>query len=146
MKAFKENRFTENLISLFKYALAIFMMLIGVLTCIGPLTPMDGALGYIYSTRASLIIFGVIFFVCGAMLLYGKVRRSRKWTGLGLFYIFICFLFATLLNAVAYSFAPGYYLGNLVFTIVVGALWLRWKLKTEYINPKHFIAEIKELT
>lgn len=104
----------------------------------GELTPMDGALGFLYETRASLVFFGILFACSGLMLLYGKWRRSRKWTGRGLMFIYCEFLFATIINGIAYNWVPGYWVGNAVATAIVAALWLRWKFKTEYVNPRHF--------
>lgn len=139
------GKILETAISIFKYLLALFMMLAGVLTAIGPLTPMDGALGLIYSTRISLVTFGIIFFLSGAALLYGKIKRCRKWTGWGLMAIYCCFTFATLLNFIAFGVAPSEWLGNAIGMVVVGALWLRWRFKTEYINPNHFAKDIYKL-
>ena len=133
----------ERLISAFKWLLALFMILAGILTMFTPLTPMSGVLGYIYSTRISLVIFGIIFSSCGGMLLYGKMRRSRVWTGRGLMGIYLCFTFATLLQGVAYGWHPGYWANNLIMALITGALWLRWRLKTAYIDPRHFYDEPK---
>ena len=137
----------ENVISGFKYLLSVMMMGSGILTTIAPITQVDGALGFIYSTRISLVFFGIIFFICGLILLCGKIRKSKKWTGKGLLYIYLCFLFATLINMAAFGFFPvGHWIGNLIFAIITGLLWLRWKFKTEYVNPNHFHTDIQELT
>lgn len=139
------RRFIENAIGGFKYLLAVFMMYVGVLTAIQPLQTFNGALGYIYSTRITLVIFGIIFFLSGCALLYGKIKKSRKWTGRGLYAIFLIFVFATILQAIAYHFAPGYWFSNFVFAVITGALWLRWKLKTEYVNKHHFVDDIVDI-
>jgi hypothetical protein len=133
------QKFIENAIGAFKYVLAVFMMYAGVTTAFGPLHPLSGQLGFLYSTRIWVVIFGIVFFFSGLTLLYGKLKRSRKWTGRGLFAIYTCFLFATVLNALTYHFNPGFWVANLVGTLITGALWLRWKFKTEYFNRRHFI-------
>lgn len=129
------KKYLENFLSVVKYLLAGLMILAGIMTAFGPLTPMDGALGFLYSTRASLVMFGIVFFLCGATLLYGKIKRNKKLVGIGLMSIYMCFLFAGLLNAIAG--AP--WIPNLAFSIVVGALYLRWKYTRSYVNPNHFI-------
>ena len=132
----------ERVLGAFKYLVAILMMVSGFTTALSPLQPMDGRLGYIYGHRESLIAFGVIFFLSGFALFYGKIRRSRKWTGRGLFAIFNCFLFAGILNTLALGFPST---ANFVAAVVVGGLWLRWKLKVSYLNPNHFVRDIEQL-
>ena len=140
MKKFKRTilKITETGISWFKYALAVFMIIEGFLTMCAPTESVHGALGFIYSSRISLVILGFIFVVSGSILLYAKIRRSRKWTGRGLLAVYLCFLFATIIQAVAYSGVLSAWVGNLLFTMIVGGLYLRWKYKTEYINPNYF--------
>lgn len=135
----------EKGLGAFKYALAVFMMYAGVATCIAPLTPASGSLGFLYSTRISLVIFGIIFFISGFMLFYGKVTKSRYWTGKGLLAIYLCFVFATVLNFIATTGTAGFWMPNAIAAIITGALWLRWKFKTEYINPHHFREDIRKL-
>ena len=106
-----------------------------------PLTPMSGVLGYIYSERITLVVLGLIFSSCGAMLFYGKMRHSRKWTGRGLMCIYLCFVFAALIQGIAYGWHPPYWVSNMIMALITGALWLRWRIKTAYIDPRHFYNE-----
>ena len=136
----------EYAISGFKYLIALFMILSGVLTAITPVEPASGALGVLYSSRLILVALGAIFAYCGGMLLYGKIRKSRKWTGRGLMAIYLCFVFAVLIQLSAYGFGdPSQWVGNLIASIIIGALWLRWKFKTEYIKTNHFRDDIRHL-
>lgn len=134
----------ERALSAFKYLLAIFMMVAGVTTAIGPIAPAGGDLGWLYATRHALVLFGSVFFLSGASLLYGKIRRSRKWVGRGLMYIYLCFVFAACLNAMAWGLGvPTAWAGNLLMSVVVGLLYLRWKFKTEYVDPLHFTRDLE---
>jgi hypothetical protein len=131
-------KWSERFIGAFKYVLAGYMMLAGALTTVAPGDPrVQGAMQAIYTSRISLVIIGLVIFLAGLILLIGKIKRSRKLVGRGLWAVYCCFVFATILNFLAYH-DPSYWVGNLVMAIVVGALWLRWKFKTEYVNPKHF--------
>lgn len=121
------------------------MIISGITTAFGPLTQMNGAFGYIYSTRITLVAFGIIFFCCGVALLYGKIRKSRKWVGRGLMSIYLCYLFATFLQGFAYHWIPGFWVTNAIMTVIVGFLFLRWKFQTEYINPKNFTQDVVQL-
>lgn len=133
----------ERGIGAFKYLVAGYMMLAGLLT---PFMGIDGtSLGILYENLISLTIIGLIIFASGAMLMWGKVRKSKVWTGRGLMWVYMCFLFAAAINYVAFSGAPETWVSNLVMGIIMGALWLRWKFKTQYINPNHFKRDIEEL-
>jgi hypothetical protein len=126
----------EGSLTVFKFIIAIFMMVAGVMTCFGPLTPMDGALGWVYQSRIALVSFGVVFFLSGLTLFYGKARRSRRWTGHGLMAVFCCFWFAAILETIADN-SVSY--GNFIAALILAALYLRWKFKMTYINPRHFL-------
>jgi hypothetical protein len=138
------HKWSERLIGAFKYVIGGYMMLAGALTPFQ--TDPSTKLGWIYSSHYSLTVLGIIVFVSGAALIYGKVRKSKKWTGKGLLWIYLCFLFATIMNFVAYAGDPTYWVGNLVAGLITAALWLRWKNKTEYINPNHFTRDIAKIT
>lgn len=129
----------ERALGAFKYLVAVFMMFAGVLTATGPLHPRgDGSLGFIYASRIALAAFGIWFFVSGAVLFYGKIRKRRLATGWGLLLIFNCFFFSGILNTSAAGFFD---YGNFIAAGIMGALYLRWRFKTAYVNPRHFVSE-----
>ena len=130
---------------MFKYLLAIFMIVVGVYTALLPLEPAAGQLGFIFAHRISLIAFGAAFAGSGLTLLIGKIKRSRRLTGKGLLAIYLCFVFGGILNGMSFDWALASWLPNILASLVVGALWLRWKMKTEYIDPKHFVDDYDEL-
>lgn len=138
------RKFRERAIGAFKYILAIFMMYAGVTTALSPTQSVPGSFGFVYSSRISLVIFGIIFFISGSILLYGKIRRSRRWTGKGLLLIYLCFLFATLVNGISLGGNPSVWVYNFFGTIITASLWLRWKFKTEYVDRKHFVDDLIE--
>lgn len=134
----------ERAIGGFKYLIAGYLMLSGAFTAFGPGDPSVSAMHGLYTNHISLFILGSLIFLSGFTLLVGKLMKSRKWTGRGLFAVYLCYLFATILNFIAYSGDPALWLGNAIGFIVVGALWLRWKFKTEYVNPRHFRDDVNE--
>lgn len=135
----------ENAIGFVKYVIAALTIFGGITAILTPLTPLSGPLGFLYGTRVGLVLFGLLTIACGLALLYGKVRKSRKWTGIGLMACYCCFLFATLIQISAFGFHPAYWAVNGTLAILSGALWLRWKFKTAYINPNHFRKDIAKL-
>lgn len=134
----------EHTLSGFKYLIAISMLFSGVITAFGPTTAVAGSLGIIYSSRVSLVILGIIFFLSGCALLYGKIRKSKRWTGYGLMAIYCCFIFAALMNGVAFGFQNyGVWVWNAGIGFIMGMLYLRWKFKVSYLNPRHFQRDIE---
>lgn len=126
--------FWERATGVLKYAIAIYMMVAGLLTpWFAGLETTN--LGWVYSNPWSLLTLGLIIFACGLWLFIGKVRKNRRQTGQGLMACFCCFLFAGVLNSVALAtFDPG----NFIAAAVLALLYLRWRFKTAYIDPNHF--------
>jgi hypothetical protein len=138
--------YAEHAFSVLKYAIAGLTIVAGVGAMVAPLTPMPAPLGFLYGTRVGLVLFGALTVSCGFSLLYGKATRSRQWTGRGLMACYMCFVFATLIQGLAFAWDPGTWVANAIFALITGALFLRWKFKTSYIDPNHFRKEIEELT
>lgn len=139
----EREKFIENSLGALKWVLAVFVMYIGVMIAIGPLTPIEGILGVLYSSRLFVVTYGAWTFLAGAALLYGKWQKSKKWTGVGLFNIYLNALFACIINGFAHSWSLDSWPIAAVFALITGLLWLRWKFKTEYINPNHFRREVR---
>lgn len=132
------QKYGEMALIIVKYLLVGVTFFGGITTMFSPVTPAAGALGLIYSSRITLIILGVIIMGCALALLYGRLRRSRVWTGRGLMAVYCCYFFAALLNGAAFGWTPDAWLPNMLLAFIAGILWLRWKFKTEYIDPQHF--------
>lgn len=132
------KKWSSRLISGFKWILSIFMMYAGISTAISPIVPIEGTLDFLYNSRTMLVLIGIAFFVSGAILFYGKWRKKRKATGIGLMAIYLCFVFATILQAIVYAGDPAAWISNFIVSMITGALWLRWKFQTEYVDPKIF--------
>lgn len=138
---FREPLWFERLLGGLKYLVGFYFMLNGALAPFlgGDVTD----LGWLYSHPIPLTIFGIIIFVSGAWLVYGKIRKSRKRIGEGIMATFLCFLFFGVLNTLAYGIAGGG--ANFIAAVVMGLLYLRWRFKTAYIDPRHFAKDVEEL-
>lgn len=137
----KPSKWGERILGAFKYLVAVYMMVAGVIT------PFIAAVdtrhfGWVYSSKWSLICLGLIIFLSGLWLFLGKIRKRRKQTGQGLMAVFCCFLFAGMLNSVAFGALDS---GNFIAALVMGLLYLRWRFKTAYINPDHFLDDAQGL-
>lgn len=115
-----------------KYILAVFMMYAGIMTTMLPPEP-SSRLGFIYESRVSLVVFGIIFFLSGLTLLVGKIKKWRRVEGWGLMANYLCFFFAFILNWVGLGWGAAW--GNLIVAVVVAGLYLRWKYHIFYYEP-----------
>lgn len=109
-----------------------------------PVTPLDGVFGLLYGSRVMLVIAGLVIFASGAFLFYAKFKKKRRLTGPGLMAVYLCFLYTATLNLITHQYFL-YWLTDLIACTVAAALWIYWKLQTEYINPKHFRSDIVDI-
>lgn len=126
------RRAVTNILSAFKYLLGAFMMYAGIVTMF--VTPDSGLEpGFVYESRFVLALIGTAFFISGLTLFVGKLTKMRRTTGHGLFMVYSCFLFATLLTLFTYGFMDA--VPNLIGMLVSGGLYLRWKYHIYYYDP-----------
>ena len=123
------------------YLLAVFMVIIGLETALTPLEPRGGELGFIFGNRVPLVMFGLWFSSSGAALFYGNLKKRRRVVSWSLMSIYLSFLFGAVISGVASDWHILAWLPNFIASLSVGALWLWWRMKTEYIDLK----EIREL-
>ena len=126
------RRVVTIVLSVSKYIIAVFMMHAGIATVF---TREDLAAepDFIYESRGVLVTIGVLFFTSGLTLFMGKLTKMSRIIGHGLFMVYSCFLFASLLSWFSFGFVHA--LGNLTATLVVGGLYLRWKYHIYYYDP-----------
>ena len=138
--------FWERCISAFKYFMGVSLMVNGFTTAFF-VEPDNGivAMEWIYHSKITLIIFGFIIFCVGATLFFGKIFKRRKAVGWGLMGAFCSYLFATVVQYIAYAGAADAWVVNAILTVVMGLLYLRWRFKTAYIDPNHFRDEAERL-
>lgn len=122
------KRVLARVLSGIKYLFAAYMMIAGVLTCF--MSPTPSKLGFFYSTRATLVVIGVIIFLSGLTLMVGKIKKNRELTGHGLFAVYLCYLFAFFLNWYALGWWAAW--SNGICAVILGALYIRWKYQILY--------------
>lgn len=131
--------------SVLNYILGFFMVVVGIATAISPLVEPTAALGFFLSHRYVWVAVGAIFSLCGGMLLYGKFAKKRVWVQRGLMAIYLCFVFSAIVNGYGAHWQLGAWLGNAIASVIVGILYLRYRARTAYINPRQFERDIDGL-
>ncbi len=128
------KRIVSFLLSIFKYIVAVFMMYAGVATAwMVTEHEHDPRLGFIYNHHWSLVLLGVIFFLAGAVLFWGKVRKKRRTIGHGLMATYLCFLFGAII--VWYADGVVAAVPNSIAALITAGLYLRWKYHIYYYEP-----------
>lgn len=132
-------------LSIFNYALAIFMVIVGVATAFQPLLDPTNNLGFLFSHRFAWVTMGGFFCAVGGTLLYGKIRKRKKLVEYALMTIYLSFLFSGVLNGYAFGWAVAAWLPDLIASLVVGADYVHYRFVTAYLDPKTFEADIDGL-
>lgn len=98
----------------------------------------EGLLVLVFGGQVALYFYMVWFTLLGVGLIYSKVRRKKKLHKHVLMAMYLTTIYTASLTIALF----GFHLVGIIDDIVIGTLtawfWLRWKLLTEYINPKDF--------
>lgn len=137
----RPSKWGERILSAFKYLLGALTIFGGIKLILSNPSVVPGALGSLYGSEWGVVCFGVLAVLAGLTLILGKAFKNRHMTGLGLFFMFLIYLFSFVLNSIAFG-AP--HIENLVFTVICGSLYLRWRFKTAYYDPDHFIDDAQQ--
>lgn len=116
---------------MFKYLIAVSMMVSGVTTILADPIP-ESNLAIIYETKATLVVFGIIFFVLGVALFVSKLFKWKRIQGWSLFGIYVSYMFAFFSNWIGLGWDSAW--GNLILAIIMGGLYLRWKYHIYYYD------------
>jgi hypothetical protein len=125
------RRVISAFLSGFKYLIGVFMMIAGVDTMRAPVDP-GSDLGFLYESRVALVIYGIIFFASGLWLVVAKIVHCNRHVGWSLMAIYLCFLYAGILNCAADGMEAG--CPNLIAAMILGGLYLRWKYHIFYAD------------
>lgn len=134
----------DKILPWFKYPLAIYAVVSGLATSFRVPVPLEGLFGLLYGSRPVLIISGIIITISGLILMYGRFKRRRKIVGLGLMLIYISFLYTGTLNLLTDQIFI-YYVTDFMAAALAAGLWIYWRFRTEYIQPRYFRADLIEI-
>lgn len=94
--------------------------------------------------EVAIKVYGLAFFATGVLLLIAKWFKQKalhKWI---LFTMWLTCVYVFALSSALTGFNWDQWL-TVVCALASSAAWLRWKLKTEYIDPKEFNEELATL-
>lgn len=108
------------LVSAIEYLMSIYMMLGGYGTALNSNAPysnqysFDGTLAHIMSAQPSLVLFGLIIFTGGFLLMYCKIRKDWAGQRQALYSIFFINTFVLLLEILIFGVSPVEWIESLV--------------------------------
>lgn len=134
----------DKLYSAIEYALAALWIYGGINSFFAnPLTG-PSAIFKLLAGQEAIYAYAILFFLTGAALLAAKLLGLKKWHRISLATMYLTCLYVLIL-----SYLLGVLSAGSLITVLAGVAaavcWVRWKLKTEYVDPDYFSAELEEL-
>jgi len=134
----------EKLFSALEYALAALWIYGGINSFFA--NPLSGP-SPIYELLAgqeAIYFYALLFFVNGALLVYAKVFKKKK-----LHLVSLAGMYLTCIYVLILSYLLGVLSLGSLLTVAAGVAaavcWMRWKFRTEYLNPEQFRESLNDL-
>lgn len=138
------RKFKDYLAHFLEWALVALFALGSIQTIGAPPLTGEGFLVVWLGGEAALIVYGVWFGAIAVWLALSKIFRWKQAHKNALAAIYLTTIY-TFSLAWAIFGLDWSLIDDVVVGVVAAALWLRWKLKTEYIDPNQFEDELAEL-
>lgn len=138
------TRFFDGVLSLFEWLAALVMIVGGISLFFSDPVTTGGPIVRLLGSAAAGYIYGTGFITAGAFLMIGKAFKKTKIRKNSLMAIYLISIFTFLLEYALIGWTV-YLIDSAVLFVVIGAAWLRLKVKTEYIDPKHFAEHFDNL-
>lgn len=132
----------DRVYSILEYVLAALFIRGGVMIFLFFEPPEAPSILTLLVGEAAIYGYGIFFAMTGLALLYAKLCKNKKVHKWALFAMFIicCYVFGLSVAIAGLSM-------DLATTVIVGiasaVLYLRWKMRTEYVDPAEFAIDPK---
>lgn len=119
-----------------EYFLALLFMWGGINALSAEIPALSGVTAFLVG-KYFIYFYAAFFFFTGALLLYAKLRKRRNAHKTALVIMYLTCVYVTVLSIAISGITFGL-IPNLAVGIVSAYLWLRWKFRTEYFDPKTY--------
>jgi len=99
---------------------------------------------HLLAGQAAIYVYAVLFFGLGLALLLSKICNNKQGHRLSLFWMSITCVYVLVLSISLHGITLGL-IPSVLIAIITSILWIRWKFKTEYIDPSCFMRDIQHL-
>lgn len=138
------RRFFDKAQSFTEYVIAA-LFIYGGLSLIGhPPIEAEGVLWILLGGTGALYVYMVWFLFLGSALLYAKLRQRKKLHKNILLCIYLTTIYTATLAVAFFGFHITHILDDLVVGLLSALFWIRWKFRTEYIDPVEFQKTIEK--
>jgi hypothetical protein len=138
------NRILDKVQNVVEYLLSI-AFIIAALELIGADSlATHGVLSLIFGGHVALYIYMVWFFFIGVTLAYAKIKKKKKLHKHMLMAIYLTTIYTSILSMYVFGFGWTEIIDDVILGALAAVCWMRWKFKTEYINPHQLHSEVKD--
>lgn len=131
------RKFLDAFQSVAEYLIAA-VFIYGSLSLIGrPAINAPGVIWKIFGGEGALYVYMIWFMFLGLALLFSKVRKRKKLHKNILLCIYLTTIYTAILALALYG-DPLVIVDDAIVGITAAIFWLRWKFKTEYVDPLQF--------
>lgn len=131
--------------SIIEYLVSL-LFIYGGLSLIGmPPLEGEGVLVLIFGGQVALYIYMGLFTLLGAGLIYAKVRKKKRLHKNMLLGMYLTTIYTATLTIALFGFDLLSILDDIIVGVLTAIFWIRWKFRTEYIDPNAFYKEIEDL-
>lgn len=139
------RKFLDVTQSIFEYLISLLFIWGGFSLLGQPALEGEGIVVLIFGGQIALYFYMAWFIALGAGLIYSKLRRKKKLHKNVLMSMYLTTIYTATLATALFGFDILSILDDVIIGGITAAMWLRWKMLTEYINPDAFLKEIEEL-
>jgi len=139
------RKFLDVTQSIFEYLVSLLFIYGGVSLIGMPPLEGEGVIVLVFGGQIALYIYMIWFILLGVGLIFSKWAKKKKLHKNVLMSMYLTTIYTATLATALLGFDIINILDDIVVGVVTAAMWLRWKLLTEYIDPNQFYKEIEEL-
>lgn len=131
--------------SIFEYLISL-LFIYGGLSLIGqPALEGEGVIVLVFGGQIALYIYMVWFILLGVGLIFAKIAKKKKLHKNMLLSMYLTTIYTATLATAIFGFSLLNILDDIVIGVLTAIFWIRWKFRTEYIDPNVFYREIEDL-
>lgn len=132
------GKISDRTFDVIEYFLAFVWALAAVSAILTDPFAGQGPIAAVVGNQAALYFWATLFASIAVTLVFAKIKKKKRLHKYVLLASYLLATFTFILELLLFGGLTIEAVDSIVFMVVSGALWLRWKFKTEYIDPAAF--------
>lgn len=137
-------RYYDRIHSWSEWLVALVMIFGGISLFFSDPVSTGGPITRVLGSLAAGIIYGVIFSFSGLVLMFSKYLKKKKTHKYALMAIYLISIYTFALEVALIGWS-WFLLDSVAIFLMTGIAWVRWKHKTEYLDPDEFQKFVREI-